>query len=147
VITVIQRVDEASVTVAAEAYQAEIGTGLLVLLGVAKGDQPEQAHWLANRIANLRVFADEEGRFNLNVTEVGGSVLVVSQFTLLGNCSKGNRPSFIEAADPETGKALYELFCEALAETHHLVVKRGVFQTSMSVSLVNNGPATFILSR
>ncbi|MDG2054346.1 MAG: D-aminoacyl-tRNA deacylase [Phycisphaerales bacterium] len=146
-ITVIQRVDEASVTVAAETYQAEIGTGLLILLGVAKGDQPEQAHWLANRIANLRVFADEQGRFNRNVTEAGGSVLVVSQFTLLGNCSKGHRPSFLEAADPDTGRTLYELFCQELTETHHLDVKRGIFQAAMSVSLVNNGPATFILSR
>ena len=146
-ITVVQRVDEASVTVAADSYQSEIGTGLLILLGVAKGDQPEQAHWLANRIANLRVFADEQGRFNRNVTEAGGSVLVVSQFTLLGNCSKGHRPSFLEAADPDTGRTLYELFCQELEETHLLDVKRGVFQAAMSVSLVNNGPATFILSR
>ena len=146
-ITVVQRVDEASVTVAADSYQSEIGTGLLILLGVAKGDQPEQAHWLANRIANLRVFADEQGRFNRNVTEACGSVLVVSQFTLLGNCSKGHRPSFLEAADPDTGRTLYELFCQELEETHLLDVKRGVFQAAMSVSLVNNGPATFILSR
>ena len=142
---VIQRVTSASVIVEGKTVGA-IGQGILVLLGVEKGDSEAQADWLAEKIAGLRIFSDSEGKMNLGINEVNGSLLVVSQFTLAGNCAKGKRPSFDTAAPPEEGKRLYEYFVQA-ARRAGLRVETGIFQADMQVSLVNDGPVTFILER
>jgi D-tyrosyl-tRNA(Tyr) deacylase len=142
---VIQRVTSASVIVEGKTVGA-IGQGILVLLGVEKGDSEAQADWLAEKIAGLRIFSDSEGKMNLGINEVNGSLLVVSQFTLAGNCAKGKRPSFDTAAPPEEGKRLYEYFVQAARRTG-LPVETGIFQADMQVSLVNDGPVTFILER
>jgi len=142
---VIQRVTSASVTVEGKTVGA-IGQGILVLLGVEKGDAEAQADWLAEKIASLRIFSDSEGKMNLGIGETNGSLLVVSQFTLAGNCAKGKRPSFDTAAPPEEGKRLYEYFVQAARQTG-LPVETGIFQADMQVSLVNDGPVTFILER
>ncbi|GIW88816.1 MAG: D-aminoacyl-tRNA deacylase [Isosphaeraceae bacterium] len=140
---VIQRVRRASVSVDGQIVSA-IEQGWLVLLGVAQGDSEADADWLAAKVAGLRGFAAEDGRFDRDVTEVGGSVLVVSQFTLLADCRKGRRPSFSDAAPPDQAAPLYERFCNSLAG-HGPRVERGVFQAHMEVSLVNDGPVTFLL--
>jgi len=140
---VIQRVGAASVEVDAKTA-GKIGKGILVLLGVEKGDKERDAAWLAEKIANLRIFEDENGKMNLSVREIGGELLAVSQFTLAGNCAKGRRPSFDSAAPPEEANRLYEFFVERLRELG-LPVETGVFQAMMQVSLVNDGPVTFIL--
>lgn len=124
----------------------EIGRGILVLLGVEKGDDEGKADWLAEKIVNLRIFEDEAGKMNRSVQEIGGSLLVVSQFTLAGNCAKGRRPSFDTAAPPDEGKRLYEYFVES-ARKLGLPVATGIFQADMQVALVNDGPVTFILER
>jgi len=123
---------------------ASIGRGLLVLLGVARGDGERQAEWLADKIAGLRIFEDEAGKMNLSVQDVGGSALVVSQFTLLGDCRKGRRPSFTEAAPPEEADRLYQKFVER-ARAGGLRVETGVFQARMAVHLVNDGPVTLVV--
>lgn len=140
---VVQRVSQAQVVVAGEIV-GQIGRGLLVLLGVGKGDTPDDAAYLARKIAGLRIFADAEGKMNLALPDVGGEVLVVSQFTLYGDTRKGNRPSFIEAALPEEGRRLYERFCDLLT-AQGLHVETGVFQAHMEVHLVNAGPVTIWL--
>jgi D-tyrosyl-tRNA(Tyr) deacylase len=140
---VVQRVSSARVEVDGEPV-ASIGKGLLVLLGVARGDGERQAQWLADKIAGLRIFEDDEGKMNLSVQEVGGSVLVVSQFTLLGDCRKGRRPSFTEAAPPEEAHRLYQKFAARLREGG-VHVETGVFQARMAVHLVNDGPVTLSL--
>jgi len=140
---VVQRVKTASVKVDGKTV-GEIGSGLLVLAGVSKGDTAADAVYLAKKPANLRIFKDDEGKMNRSVLDTGGAILVVSQFTLCGDCTKGNRPSFIGAADPEKGLRLYEEFVEQL-RTHGSRVETGVFQASMEVSLVNDGPVTLIL--
>lgn len=122
----------------------QIGPGLLVLLGVGRSDTPDDATYLAHKIAGLRVFADAEGKMNLALAEVGGEVLVVSQFTLYGDTRKGNRPSFTEAAAPNEGKSLYERFCNLLTQ-QGIHVETGVFQAHMRVHLVNDGPVTLWL--
>lgn len=116
----------------------------MVLLGVAKGDTDEDAERLAEKVVRLRAFEDAGGKMNLDVVETGGSVLVVSQFTLLGDCRKGRRPSFIDAADPEEANRLYERFAEAIS-SRGVTVARGVFRAEMKVSLVNEGPVTLLL--
>ena len=123
---------------------ASIGRGLLVLLGVAQGDGERQAEWLADKIAGLRIFEDEAGKMNLSVQDVGGSALVVSQFTLLGDCRKGRRPSFSDAAPPEEADRLYQRFVERV-RAGGLRVETGVFQARMGVHLVNDGPVTLVL--
>jgi D-tyrosyl-tRNA(Tyr) deacylase len=140
---VIQRVTSAKVTVNHETV-GEIAAGLLVLLGVATDDTPQNAIWLADKIAGLRVFGDAEGKMNLDVREVAGAVLVVSQFTLYGDCRKGRRPSFIEAAPPETAVPLYEAFVIAL-KSHGIRTATGKFGAMMKVELVNDGPVTLIV--
>jgi D-aminoacyl-tRNA deacylase len=140
---VIQRVTEAEVKVAGE-RSGRIGRGILVLLGVEKGDREPDADWLSEKICNLRIFEDDAGKMNLSVLETGGELLVVSQFTLAGNCAKGRRPSFDSAAPPEEANRLYEYFAVRLRESG-LPVETGVFQAMMQVSLVNDGPVTFIL--
>ena len=139
----IQRVTEARVTVAGETV-GQIGRGLLVLLGVGQGDGPEQAQWLAEKIVGLRIFEDDQGKMNRSLDEVGGAMLVVSQFTLYGDCRKGRRPSFIEAAPPELAERLYEQFVEAVGQ-QGVTVATGRFREHMLVSLVNDGPVTLVV--
>jgi len=140
---VIQRVSEADVTVEGTVTGA-IGRGLLVLLGVGHGDTEETARALAAKIARLRIFNDPQGKMNLSVEDVAGGVLVVSQFTLLADTRKGNRPSFTDAAPPEEANRLYELFSDAVAALG-LPVAKGVFGSHMDVRLVNDGPVTIIM--
>jgi D-tyrosyl-tRNA(Tyr) deacylase len=126
------------------AVRDEIGAGLCVLLGVARGDEPAAAERLAGRVARLRIFENDEGRFDRSLLDVGGAALVVSQFTLLADTAKGNRPSFTGAAPPEEAEPLYERFCGELRSLG-LEVATGVFGARMEVELVNNGPVTIIL--
>jgi D-tyrosyl-tRNA(Tyr) deacylase len=130
---------------ASAAPGGEIGRGLCVLLGVARGDGEQEAVRLAGKVARLRVFPDEAGRFDRSLVEVGGSVLVVSQFTLIADTAKGNRPSFGEAAPPEQAEPLYERFCAELRVLGGLEVETGVFGARMAVELVNDGPVTIVL--
>ena len=146
-IAVLQRVANASVTVPDRDYRREIGRGLLILLGIEKGDTEAEVAWSAEKCSTLRIFPDAEGKMNLAVKDVGGECLVVSQFTLAGDCRKGRRPGFDRAAPPEIAEKLYERFCELLEKAHGVPVKRGVFQAHMQVGLVNDGPVTFILER
>jgi D-aminoacyl-tRNA deacylase len=134
----VQRVSEAAVSVDGEEV-ARIGRGLLVLLGIRTDDGPEQADRIAAKLERLRVFEDAEGKMNLSVREIGGELLVVSQFTLYGDARKGNRPSFVDAAPPERAEPLYEQVREALG------ARGGVFGARMSVSLVNDGPVTLLV--
>jgi D-tyrosyl-tRNA(Tyr) deacylase len=124
---------------------AEIGPGLLILLGVATGDDATATARLAERVARLRVFPDEAGRFDRSLLDTAGSALVVSQFTLYGDSSRGNRPSMSAAARPELAEPIYEAFCAALATAGVATVGRGVFGASMQVELVNDGPVTLLL--
>ena len=144
-IAVVQRVDRASVRVEDPPYEAEIRSGLLVLLGVEGGDSEAEADWMAGRIARLRIFRDEDGRMNRSVLDVGGEVLVVSQFTLAADTARGNRPSFVRAAPPELAESLYERVMNILREVHAVRVGSGRFGAMMAVSLVNDGPVTIIL--
>jgi D-aminoacyl-tRNA deacylase len=140
---VVQRVRHASVSVD-DTVAAEIGAGVLVLLGVAIGDSAAEAERLAGKVARLRIFENAGGRFDHSLLDVGGPALVVSQFTLLADTRKGNRPSFTAAADPDPAEFLYERFCDALRELGVPVLK-GVFGARMRVSLVNEGPVTIVL--
>lgn len=140
---VVQRVSEASVRVEGEEI-SRIGRGLLVLLGVSRADGEKEADYLAGKIAHLRVFEDEEGRLNRSLLETGGEMLVVSQFTLLGDCRKGRRPSFIDAAEPGQATRLYEHFVRQ-TKTLGISVQTGRFRALMAVFLVNEGPVTLIL--
>jgi D-tyrosyl-tRNA(Tyr) deacylase len=140
---VIQRVSRARVTVEGQTVGA-IERGFLVLLGVGQGDTAADAEYLAEKTAGLRVFADAEGKMNLALADAGGAVLVVSQFTLYGDCRKGRRPSFDEAAAPELANSLYHKYAEAL-RTRGLHVETGTFQAMMDVELVNDGPVTLLL--
>ena len=140
---VCQRVSQARVRVAGEIV-AEIGSGLCVLLGVGRGDAGDEAARLAGKVTRLRVFPDAAGRFDRSVLEAGGAALVVSQFTLLADTAKGNRPSFADAAPPEEAEPVYERFCEEL-EALGVPVGRGVFGAKMELELVNDGPVTIIL--
>ena len=142
---VIQRVREASVTVDG-AVVSSIGQGLLVLLGVANGDTAEKADWMVRKIAQLRIFEDAGGHMNLSVEDVGGSVIVVSQFTLFADCRKGNRPSFVEAAQPEFADQVYrEVVAKLRARLGENRVGTGVFRAHMEVRLLNDGPVTIQL--
>jgi len=140
---VCQRVTEARVR-ASGRIAAEIGTGLCILLGVARGDGAAEAGRLAGKVARLRVFPDEQGRFDQSLVDVAGAALVVSQFTLLADTAKGNRPSFAEAAPPDEAAPLYERFCSEL-EALGVPVGRGLFGAKMEVELVNDGPVTVII--
>jgi len=146
-IAVVQRVTEAAVTVEAEDYHAAIGHGLCILLGVETGDTTGEAAWMAGKLAKLRIFRDEHDRMNRSVQDIGGEVLLISQFTLAGDCTKGNRPSFIRAAEPAVGESLYEHLAMLLRDEHNLPVKMGVFGAMMQVSLTNDGPVTLIVER
>ena len=140
---VIQRVSEAGVTVEGRVTGA-IGKGLLVLVGIGHADTEETARALAAKIARLRIFQDAEGKMNLSVQDVGGGVLAVSQFTLLADTRKGNRPSFTDAAPPDKANALYETFCNAVA-AQGLPVGKGIFGAHMDVRLSNDGPVTIVM--
>jgi D-tyrosyl-tRNA(Tyr) deacylase len=140
---VLQRVTRAAVRVVGETV-GEIGPGLVVLLGVARDDSDADARYLVEKVLHLRVFDDEEGRMNLSVTERGGALLVVSQFTLYGDVRKGRRPSWFEAAPPELAEGLYEFFV-AEARRSGARVETGSFRRMMSVELVNDGPVTILL--
>jgi D-tyrosyl-tRNA(Tyr) deacylase len=140
---VIQRVSQASVVVAEETVGA-IDQGLMVLLGVAQEDTSKDAVYLADKTAGLRIFEDDDGKMNRSVKDIGGSILVVSQFTLLGDCRKGRRPGFSDAAPPELADALYQEYVDAL-RNRGIKVATGVFRANMQVALVNDGPVTIML--
>ena len=140
---VVQRVSRAAVTISGEKV-GEIGRGLLVLLAVAPDDAQPQVDWLAEKIAGLRVFPDDAGKMNRDVTEAGGAMLIVSQFTLYGDCRKGRRPSFLGAAPPEVAIPLYEAFARAVRGLG-VAVATGRFGADMQVELVNDGPVTLII--
>ena len=143
---VLQRVKEASVTVAGESISG-IGPGLLLLVGVAHGDGEPEADWLAEKIAGLRIMADEEGKMNRSVRDTGGAALAVSQFTLLADTRKGKRPSFVGAAPPEEATRLFDYFCTRLHAAGVDQVETGRFGAMMDVALVNDGPVTIFLER
>ncbi len=143
--SVVQRVSKASVTVDG-VVTGSIGIGLLILLGVHQDDTADKIEWMADKITKLRIFEDDEGKMNRSVLDVGGSVLIVSQFTLYGDLKKGTRPSFIEAARPEVAIPIYESMIEKL-QSHGLRVETGIFGAMMDVSLVNSGPVTIIIER
>ena len=126
---------------------SEIGPGLLLLVGVAKGDGEVKADWLAEKVAGLRVFADDEGKMNLSLLETGGEILAVSQFTLLADTRKGKRPSFVVAAPPEEAEPLFDYFCERLRKAGVRSIKTGSFGAMMDVALTNDGPVTIVLER
>jgi D-aminoacyl-tRNA deacylase len=141
---VVQRVSEAEVRIAGETV-AQIGRGLLVLVGIEDGDTEEDVGWLSSKIALLRIFADAGGLMNLSVAEVGGELLAVSQFTLFASSAKGNRPSFSRASKPDFAVPMYERFVEALAASSNLPVLTGRFGADMQVGLTNDGPVTILL--
>ena len=143
---VVQRVSEASVSIAGEEH-ARIGRGLMVLLGIAVGDTHEDLEWLCGKIARMRLFPDEAGVMNLDINEAGGELLLISQFTLLADTAKGNRPSYIRAARPEEAIPLYLRAKQLLHELVHGRVKTGEFGADMQVALINDGPVTIVLDR
>lgn len=141
---VIQRVSEARVSIAGT-VRDQIGSGLLVLVAAEEGDTPDDLEWLSGKIARLRIFSDEAGLMNRSVGEAGGEVMVISQFTLLASTRKGNRPSFLRSAKPETAIPLYEQFLNRLETDLGRRVARGEFGADMQISLVNDGPVTLII--
>lgn len=141
----IQRVKEASVTIEGDLY-SKIGRGILIFLGVEKSDEIENADKLAQKVLNLRIFEDENDKMNLSVSDVKGEILVVSQFTLCGDCKKGTRPSFDNAAKPDKAVKLYEDFVNFL-KLSGLIVQTGKFRAMMDVSLINDGPVTFMVEK
>ena len=140
---VVQRVSQASVVVDDQTV-GKIGPGFMILLGVEQDDEPTDTQWMSSKVAGLRVFEDDKGLMNLDIRETSGQILVVSQFTLLGDCRKGRRPSFVAAARPEKAEQFYDGFCDQLRELG-IQVETGRFQTTMQVSLVNEGPVTMLL--
>lgn len=141
----LQRVQEGRVEIDG-ALQAKIGPGLVILVGIAKGDSPEQARALGRKTARLRIFSDDAGKLNLSLADIGGEALVISQFTLYADCNKGLRPSFEPAAPPALAEELYLIYQEALRQ-EGIQVKSGVFQANMQVGLVNDGPVTILLEK
>jgi D-aminoacyl-tRNA deacylase len=141
--TVVQRVSRASVTIDG-LHPASIGEGLVILLGIHASDGPREIAWMADKIINLRIFEDSQGKMNLSLADIGAEMLIVSQFTLYGDCRKGRRPGFSEAAPPEVAEPLYHAFITAMQEKG-LRVATGTFQAAMEVELVNSGPVTLLL--
>lgn len=141
----VQRVKEASVRIDNKIVGA-IGRGILVFLGIAKGDTRAQAEWLAKKVCHLRIFEDEIGKFNLSLKDIGGSILIVSQFTLYGDCRKGRRPSFDKAALPEDARPLYEAFI-TFVKQEGIPVATGEFGALMQVYLINDGPVTLLVEK
>lgn len=144
--TVVQRVKSSAVTVDQE-VTGSIEIGLLLLVGIHQDDTPEQMEWMCNKILKLRIFEDEEGKMNKSVQDIGGELLVVSQFTLYGDASKGTRPSFIEAARPDKAEPMYEDMITYFKEHSDLKVESGIFGAMMNVELENDGPVTIILEK
>ena len=142
---VVQRVKKAEVKVGGNII-GKIDKGFLVLIGIKVGDTKEQADYLVKKLCNLRVFSDENDKMNLSIKDVKGKLLIVSQFTLYGDCSQGNRPSFIEAARPEEANPLYEYFCNQ-CELNNIEVQKGIFGADMKVELINDGPVTIIIEK
>ena len=142
---VVQRVKKAEVKVDGNII-VKIDKGFLVLIGIKVGDTKEQADYLVKKLCNLRVFSDENDKMNLSIKDVKGKLLIVSQFTLYGDCSQGNRPSFIEAARPEEANPLYEYFCNQ-CELNNIEVQKGIFGADMKVELINDGPVTIIIEK
>ena len=140
---VVQRVDNASVTIENELFSS-IGQGYLILFGAEKGDTKAQADWLANKVSVLRCFPDENGKMNLSIKDIQGEMLIVSQFTLAGDVKKGTRPSFDKAMAPNEANEIYEYFISKVKE-QNIQVKTGVFGAHMEVKLLNNGPVTFVI--
>ena len=140
---VVQRVDNASVTIENELFSS-IGQGYLILFGAEKGDTKAQADWLANKVSVLRCFSDENGKMNLSIKDINGEMLIVSQFTLAGDVKKGTRPSFDRAMPPTQANEMYEYFISKVKE-QNIPVKTGVFGAHMEVKLLNNGPVTFVI--
>jgi len=147
VIAVVQRVSTGSVEVVEPRYVADIGRGIVVLVAVEPADTEVEADAMARKLAHLRIFPDDAGRMQRSVSDIGGEVLLISQFTIAGDCSRGNRPSFAGAAPPEQGRHLYERVGESLRERWRLIVRTGVFGAAMRVTIVNDGPVTIILGR
>lgn len=141
---VVQRVEEASVSVS-NRIVAQVGNGLLVFLGISKNDQELDISWMADKIVNLRIFQDKQNKMNKSLLDVKGELLVVSQFTLYGDCRKGRRPSFTDSATPEKAKILYDNFLSYLKENYRINVQQGEFQAHMKVNLINDGPVTLLL--
>lgn len=141
---VVQRVKSAEVRVDGK-VTGKIDKGILVLLGVGEEDNEKDLEYMAKKIANLRIFNDDEDKMNLSVLDVGGKALVVSQFTLYGDCRKGNRPSYISAAMPEKAQAYYDKFKDILREKYNLTVESGIFQAKMDVDFINDGPVTLLI--
>ena len=141
---VVQRARQAKVTVVGKVTGA-IEHGLMLLVGITHEDTVKDLEYCAKKVANLRIFEDEQGKMNLSIKEVGGSILSISQFTLYGETKKGNRPSFIEAARPEVAEPLYHQFNQILRETYEIQVETGIFGAMMDVSFTNNGPVTLIV--
>jgi D-tyrosyl-tRNA(Tyr) deacylase len=142
---VVQRVKKAEVKVDGNII-GKIDKGFLVLIGIKVGDTKEQADYLVKKLCNLRVFSDENDKMNLSIKDVKGKLLIVSQFTLYGDCSQGNRPSFIEAARPKEANPLYEYFCNQ-CELNNIEVQKGIFGADMKVELINDGPVTIIIEK
>lgn len=142
---VVQRVKKAEVKVDGNII-GKIDKGFLVLIGIKVGDTKEQADYLVKKLCNLRVFSDENDKMNLSIKDVKGKLLIVSQFTLYGDCSQGNRPSFIEAARPEEANPLYEYFCNQ-CELNNIEVQKGIFGADMKVELIDDGPVTIIIEK
>ena len=142
---VVQRVKKAEVKVDGNII-GKIDKGFLVLIWIKVGDTKEQADYLVKKLCNLRVFSDENDKMNLSIKDVKGKLLIVSQFTLYGDCSQGNRPSFIEAARPEEANPLYEYFCNQ-CELNNIEVQKGIFGADMKVELINDGPVTIIIEK
>lgn len=140
----IQRVRNASVTIDGELY-SQIGKGLLLFVGICDEDGSEDIEWLTKKISNIRLFDDENGIMNLSVTDVGGEILAVSQFTLMASTKKGNRPSYIKAAKPDISVPLYQQFCNEMEIAANKPIKRGVFGADMKVELLNDGPVTIFI--
>ena len=141
---VVQRSGSASVVVADQVV-GQIEQGLVILLGVAPQDSTFEVNWMAEKIANLRIFSDQKGKMNLSLLDIGGEALVISQFTLYGDCRKGRRPHFLAAAKPEVAEPLYEEFCEKMQQIGVAKVARGCFGANMKVSLINEGPVTLVI--
>lgn len=142
---VVQRVSKACVEVEGQVV-GSIELGLLVFLGITQGDSQEQVSWLVNKLIHLRIFSDEYGKMNKSLLEIKGSLLIVSQFTLYGDCNEGRRPSFFKAASPDFAEVLYEAFIQE-AKAKEVIVKSGRFGANMQISLINEGPVTLILER
>lgn len=142
---VVQRVSEASVEVQEQGYRASVGPGLLVLAAFVDEDDEPDLSWIVRKIVSLRIFDDESGVMNLSVADVGGEVMAISQFTLYAMTARGNRPSYIRAAKPETAEPLYEKFCRMLSESLGRPVRTGIFGADMKVRLLNDGPVTIIM--